>query len=67
MALQESFERLHVLAKVHELFYACTDSTQEVIMPTLLQVMGDALRQSFAEMSGRVRLRIDHVATEDRG
>lgn len=64
LALQQSFERLHLLAKVHELLYANADSTQEIVMPTLLQAIGDALRQSFAEMSGRVRLQVtsDQIA-----
>jgi two-component sensor histidine kinase len=56
--LQESYGRLRLLAKVHELLYASADSTQEILLPTLLRAMGDALRQSFAEMSGRVSLRV---------
>jgi two-component sensor histidine kinase len=58
LALQESHERLHVLAKVHELLYASADSAQEIMMPTLLQAMADALRQGFSQMSGRVRLHV---------
>jgi two-component sensor histidine kinase len=57
-ALQESYGRLRLLAKVHELLYASADNTQEVLLPPLLQALGDALRQSFAETSGRVRLQI---------
>jgi two-component sensor histidine kinase len=58
LALQESHERLRLLAHVHELLYASADNTQEILMPTLLRRMSDALRQSFAEMSGRVRLQV---------
>ena len=39
-ALQESHERLRLLAKVHELLYASADSTQAILMPTLLQANG---------------------------
>lgn len=56
--LQASYGRLRLLAKVHELLYAATTSTQEVPLPPLFQALGDALQQSFAEMSDRVRLRI---------
>ena len=55
-ALEECQGRLHLLAKVHEML--CADSTQKISMPTLLQTVADALRQSFAEMSGRVTLRV---------
>ncbi len=57
-ALDESHRRLHLLAKVHELLYRNIDSTQEIHMPHLLRVMGDALRQSFAERSAFVRLQM---------
>ena len=57
-ALQESSRRLHVLAKVHELLYASADSAQEIPMPTLLQAIGDAMRQSFTSISRRVRLEV---------
>ena len=57
-SLQTSYARLRLLAKVHELLYASAASTQEVPLPPLLQALGDALQQSFAEMSDRVRLRI---------
>ena len=56
--LQESYGRLRLLAKVHELLYASADGAQEILLPTLLRAMGDALRQSFAEISGRVSLRV---------
>jgi len=55
-ALQESSRRLHLLAKVHELLYATADAAQEVLMPLLLQTIGDALQQSFTDISRRVRL-----------
>lgn len=57
-ALQESFARLHLLAKVHELLYTQADTLQEIPMSMLLLAMGDALQRSFAELSSRVELRI---------
>ena len=56
--LNETFARLHVLAKVHELLYTSADSLREIPMLPLLETMGDALRKSFAEASRRVNLRI---------
>lgn len=55
-ALEESRNRLRLLAKVHEML--CTDSTQAVLMPPLLHAMADALRESFQEVARRVELRI---------
>ena len=56
-ALLQSYNRLHVLAKAHELLSESTDnSTQSVPMPTLLRAMVEALRQSFPEVSPRVRV-----------
>jgi two-component sensor histidine kinase len=55
-ALLVSHERLQLLAKAHELLYFNHDSTQTVLMPQLLQTLGDALRQSFASVSAHVRL-----------
>ena len=63
-SLQTSYARLRLLAKVHELLYASAASTGEVPLPPLLQALGDALQQSFAEMSDRVRLRITSVPIE---
>lgn len=57
-SLQASYGRLRLLAKVQELLSPSAGSTQEVLLPTLFQALGDAQRQSFAEMSDRVRLRI---------
>lgn len=57
-ALRQSHDRLHVLARMQELLSASADSSQAILMPTLLQAVGDALRQSFAEASARVRLQI---------
>jgi two-component sensor histidine kinase len=57
-SLQASNARLCLLAKVHELLDASASSTQEVLLPTLLQALGDSLRHSFAEMSDRVRLQV---------
>lgn len=56
LALLDSQARLQLLAKVHELLYKTTDSAQTVVMPELLQILGDGLRQSFAGVSARVRL-----------
>jgi two-component sensor histidine kinase len=57
-SLHASYGRLRLLAKVHELFYASAASTQAVPLRPLFRALGDALQQSFAEMSDRVRLRI---------
>jgi two-component sensor histidine kinase len=62
--LQQSYNRLHVLARMHELLSASAESSQPILMPTLLQAVGDALRQSFAETSTRVRLQITSDAIE---
>lgn len=55
-ALLVSYGRLQLLAKAHELLYANHDNTQTILMPQLLQTLGDALRQSFAGASAHVRL-----------
>lgn len=57
-ALEDCHERLNVLAKVHELLYRSASSAQEILMPSLLQAVGDALRQAFADMSDRVELHV---------
>lgn len=59
-ALRDSYGRLQLLAKVHELLYSCGSGTgtESVLMPSLLGALGDALRQSFAEVSARVRLHL---------
>jgi two-component sensor histidine kinase len=56
LALLDSHARLQLLAKVHELLYKTTDNAQTVVMPELLQILGDGLRQSFAAVSAEVRL-----------
>ncbi|MBC7982959.1 MAG: sensor histidine kinase [Candidatus Obscuribacterales bacterium] len=56
-ALQEANRRLLLLAKVHELLMS-NHSAREILMPTLLQAIGDALRQSFAETASYIRLRV---------
>jgi two-component sensor histidine kinase len=61
-ALQESFARLHLLARVHELLYTQADAQQEIPMSMLLQTMGDALQRSFTALSSRVELRITSAA-----
>lgn len=58
LALLDSRARLQLLAKVHELLYKTTDSAQTVVMPELLQILGDGLRQSFAAVSAEVRLEV---------
>ena len=57
-ALHESFARLQVLAKVHELLYSQAEGGQQVPMSKLLQAIGDGLQRSFAEISRRVELQI---------
>lgn len=58
-ALLDCYGRLQLLAKAHELLYTDPDnSAQSVFMPQLLQTLGDALRQSFAETSAHVPLEI---------
>jgi two-component sensor histidine kinase len=61
-ALQDSFARLHLLAKVHQLLYTQADTLQEIPMSTLLQAVGDALQRSFTGLSSRVELRITSEA-----
>ena len=46
------------MAKAHELLYTSASSTQPVLMPSLLDALGDALRRSWPEVSTRVKLRI---------
>lgn len=58
LALHESHGRLQLLAKAHELLYASVSSTQSILMPPLLETLSDALRQSFTEMSARVKLQV---------
>jgi two-component sensor histidine kinase len=56
LALLDSNARLHLLAKVHELLYTTTDNAQSVLMPELLQILGDGLRPSLARTLAQVRL-----------
>jgi two-component sensor histidine kinase len=58
LALLECQGRLSLLATVHELLYQSADSGEEVVMPTLLLAIGDALRGSFAEESNRISLTV---------
>ena len=58
MALLDSYARLQLLAKVHELLSTKTDGAQTVLMPGLLQTLGDGLRQSFAKTSAQVSLQL---------
>jgi two-component sensor histidine kinase len=55
-ALLDSQERLHLLAKAHELLYLSADNTQTVLMPRLLQTLGEALRRSLATVCRPVQL-----------
>ncbi|MBB6092486.1 two-component sensor histidine kinase [Povalibacter uvarum] len=55
-ALNESHERLQLLAKVHELLCSDVDSAESILMPQLLDAVGDSIRQSFPDASGRVTL-----------
>ncbi|HEY6641106.1 histidine kinase dimerization/phosphoacceptor domain -containing protein [Povalibacter sp.] len=57
-ALRESFGRLHLLAKVHEMLYVGDDGVQEILISKLLHSMGDALQGVFSDLSGRVGLQI---------
>ncbi len=57
-ALQEAQARLQVLAQVHELLYRGNNSAQEILMSTLLESIGDGLRNSFAERSAQIVLNI---------
>jgi two-component sensor histidine kinase len=57
-ALLDSYQRLQLLAKAHELLYSNPSGTQTVRVPQPLQTLGDALQQSFANTSTRVPLEI---------
>jgi two-component sensor histidine kinase len=58
-ALRDGQDRLRSLAAVHELLQADVGGVQAVAMPKLLGSVVDALRQSFAEHSGYVRVELD--------
>lgn len=58
MALLDSYARLQLLAKVHELLCTKPDGAQTVLMPGLLQTLADGLRQSFARTSAHVSLQL---------
>ena len=58
MALLDSYARLQLLAKVHELLCTKTDGAQTVLMPGLLRTLGDGLCQSFAKTSAQVSLQL---------
>lgn len=57
-ALLDSYARLQLLAKVHELLSTETDGAQTVFMAGLLQTVGDGLRQSFAKTSAQVSVQL---------
>jgi two-component sensor histidine kinase len=58
MALLDSYARLQLLAKVHELLCTKTDGAQTVPMSGLLQTLADGLRQSFGKAAARVGLQL---------
>jgi two-component sensor histidine kinase len=58
MALLDSYARLQLLAKVHELLCTKTDGAQTVLMPGLLQTLADGLRHSFAKTAAHVGLQL---------
>lgn len=57
-ALLDGHARLQLLAKAHELLCTRTDNALTVLIPELLQTLGDALRQSYAQTSAHVNLQI---------
>jgi two-component sensor histidine kinase len=57
-ALRVAFDRLHVLAAVHEMLSLQATSCGTIAMRPLLQALAGALERSFSEMSSRVRLRV---------
>ena len=58
MALLDSYARLQLLAKVHELLCTKTDGAQTLLMPGLLQTLTDGLRQAFAKTSAEVSVQL---------
>jgi two-component sensor histidine kinase len=58
IALLDSYARLLLLAKVHELLCTKTDGAQTVLMPGLLQTLADGLRHSFGKTATHVRLQL---------
>jgi two-component sensor histidine kinase len=58
MALLDSYARLQLLAKVHELLSTKIDGAQTVLMPGLLQTLADGLRHSFGKTAAHVGLEL---------
>lgn len=58
MALLDSYARLQLLGKVHELLCTKTDGAQTVLMPGLLQALADGLRHSFGKTAAHVGLQL---------
>jgi two-component sensor histidine kinase len=58
MALLDSYARLQLLAKVHELLCTKTEGAQTVLMPGLLQALADGLRHSFGKTAAHVGLQL---------
>jgi two-component sensor histidine kinase len=57
-AMLDTRDRLQLLADVHAMLCAATDKGQSVLMPQLLQTLGDALRRSFGSSCGGVSLEV---------
>jgi two-component sensor histidine kinase len=58
VALLDSYARLQLLAKVHELLCTRTDGAQTVLMPGLLQTLADGLSHSFGKTAAHVGLQL---------
>jgi two-component sensor histidine kinase len=58
IALLDSYARLLLLAKVHELLCTKTDGAQTVLMPGLLQTLADGLRHSFGKTATHVGVQL---------
>jgi len=57
-ALRQAFDRLHVLAVVHEMLSLQATPGRTIAMPPLLRALASALEKSFSELSARVGLRV---------
>jgi two-component sensor histidine kinase len=58
MALLDSYARLQLLAKVHELLCTKADGAQTVLMPGMFQTLADGLRHSFGKTASHVGLQL---------
>lgn len=57
-ALREASSRLEVLMHAHEYLYRAGIASQDISVGSLLRVVAEALRTSFAEVSSRVQLKL---------